>query len=59
MTYALRALRLALLQGASLTDLVGEILTMIAFCAVLVPLSALSFRMAVRRARDEGSLTQF
>jgi len=58
-TYALRALRLALLQGASLVDVAGELLSLIGFCVVLIPLSMYTFRMAMRRARYDGSLTQF
>ena len=58
-TYALRALRLALLQRASLTDLAGDLLILIGFCVLLVPLSLYAFQMAMRRARYDGSLTQF
>jgi len=58
-THALRGLRLALLQGASLADLAGEFLALIGFCVVLIPLSMYAFRIAVLRARDDGSLTQF
>jgi ABC-2 type transport system permease protein len=58
-TYALRALRLALLQGAQLADLVRDVLILIAFCLVLIPLSLYTFQMAMRRARYDGSLTHF
>ena len=58
-TYALRAMRLALLQGKSLTDLLADILVLTGFCVVLLPLSLLTFRLAVRRARKDGSLTHY
>jgi ABC-2 type transport system permease protein len=58
-TYSLRALRLALLQGAPLADLVGDLLILMGFCLVLIPLSLYAFRMAMRRARYDGSLTHF
>lgn len=58
-TYTLRALRLALLQGASLADLAGDLLMLMGFCLVLIPLSLYAFRMAMRRARYDGSLTHF
>jgi ABC-2 type transport system permease protein len=58
-TYALNALRLALLQGASISELAPDLLALGAFGVVLLPASLLSFRWAVRRARIEGSLTQY
>ncbi len=58
-TYALRALRLVLLQGASLADLASDVLILMGFCLVLIPLSLYAFRVAMRRARHDGSLTHF
>ena len=58
-TYALQAMRLALLQGASLKSLLPEIAILGAFSAVLLPLSLLSFHHAVRLAKVEGSLTHY
>ena len=58
-TYALRGMRLALLQGASFSTLQSDILALTGFCVFLLPLSLLAFRFAVRRARADGSLTHY
>ncbi len=58
-TYALRAMRLALLQDAPLIELIPDLMILAAFGVVLLPLSLLSFRYAVRRARLDGSLTHY
>lgn len=58
-TYALRAMRLALLEGASWRTLTPDLLALTLFILVLFPLSLLSFRFAVERARKEGSLAHY
>ena len=58
-TYALRAMRLALLQGAPLRELFSDILVLVIFSLVLLPASLLAFRYAVRRAKADGSLSHF
>lgn len=58
-TYALRAMRDALLRGASWRELAPDLGVLALFCAVLLPLSLWVFRLAVQRARREGSLAQF
>jgi len=58
-TYALRGLRLALLQGAAWSALFPDIAALALFSVVLLPVSLLAFRYAVRRARFEGSLTHY
>ena len=58
-TYALHALRRALLKGSRFADLVPDIRALVLFVAVLLPLGIAAFRMAVRRARQEGSLVQY
>ncbi|MDD5467601.1 MAG: ABC transporter ATP-binding protein/permease [Anaerolineales bacterium] len=58
-TYALEALRLALLQGAGIGELTSQIVPLLVFCLILVPLSLLTFRFAVYRARIEASLTHY
>jgi ABC-2 type transport system permease protein len=58
-TYALRAMRLALLNGASWATLAPDLLALATFCIVLFPLSLVAFRYSVERARLEGSLTHF
>jgi len=58
-TYSLRAMRLAVLQGYSLRALAPDILALALFSAVLLPLGMVAFRLAVRKAKMDGSLTQF
>lgn len=58
-TYALNGMRLALLQGASLPELLPDSLALVIFSALLLPASLLAFRYAVRRAKREGSLTHY
>lgn len=56
LTYALRGLRLAALEGYSLSALWQEVLMLIFFAAALLPLSALALRWAVRYAKGTGTL---
>lgn len=58
-TYSLRAMRLALLQGYPLAALIPDILVLAIFSLILLPLSLLAFRYAVHRARMDGSLTHY
>jgi len=58
-TYALRAMRLSLLAGASWSELLPDLLVLFGFAVVLFPLSLLVFRYAVERARQDGSLTHY
>jgi ABC-2 type transport system permease protein len=58
-TYSLRAMRLAVLQGYSLSALAPDLLALVLFAVVLFPLSLVAFRLAVRKAKLDGSLTQF
>lgn len=58
-TYGLRAMRQSLLSGASWQVLKPDLLALAAFCLLLFPLSLLIFRMAVDRARADGSLSQY
>ncbi len=58
-TYALEALRQALLNGATIGQLMPQILALTAFCVLLLPASLFIFRLAVRQARIDGSLTHY
>jgi ABC-2 type transport system permease protein len=58
-TYSLHAMRLALLQDAAWSELIYDLLILSLFVIVLLPLSLLAFRYAVRRAKVEGSLTHY
>ncbi|MGH2537282.1 MAG: ABC transporter permease [Candidatus Promineifilaceae bacterium] len=58
-TYAVNAMRLALLSGATWRELAPDLLILAGYALVLFPLSLLVFRLAVERARHDGSLTHF
>lgn len=58
-TYAVNAMRLALLNGASWSELSTDLLALLGFIVVLLPLSLLIFRWAVDRARLDGSLAHY
>jgi ABC-2 type transport system permease protein len=58
-TYSLRAMRLALLTGGTWPELYLDLLALLLFCLLLVPLSLLAFRYAVERARADGSLAHY
>jgi ABC-2 type transport system permease protein len=60
LTYALRAMRGALLEGRSLPDLIDGSLGVLALeCAVLLPLSVLVLAGCLRYARARGTLARF
>lgn len=58
-TYALRAMRLSLLTGASWAELMPDLIVLAGFTIVLFPLSLVSFRWAVERARLDGTLAHY
>jgi ABC-2 type transport system permease protein len=58
-TYAVRAMRLALLTGATWQVLLPDIVALLIFIVVLFPLALLIFQRAVERARIEGSLAHY
>ncbi|HOX54896.1 MAG: ABC transporter permease [Candidatus Omnitrophica bacterium] len=55
-TYSLRALRFALLKGYSWDMLSGDIIVLLGFCLVLLPISMIVFRWALIRAKARGTL---
>jgi ABC-2 type transport system permease protein len=59
LTYALDAMRLAMLQGYSIYELRFDILVLSGFTIVLTPLAFLVFKKALKRAKIEGSLIQY
>ncbi len=60
LTYALRAMRGALLHGRSLPELLGGPLgALLIECAVLLPISLLVLTAALRFARARGTLSRF
>ncbi len=58
-TYALRAMRLALLSQATWREISLDLLALLIFCLILIPCSLLAFRYAVERARTDGSLAHY
>jgi len=58
-TYALKALRGVLLAGYSFSQIKTEILALSAFAVVLFPLSIILFEFALKRAKRDGSLSQY
>lgn len=58
-TYALRALRGALMRGASLAELTSDIVVLLGFTVVLLPLSFWALRFAIRRMKETGELAHY
>jgi ABC-2 type transport system permease protein len=56
-TYALDAMRAALLDGASVFAIAYPLLILFLFAAVLLPMSMLAFSWAVRRTKITGTLS--
>ncbi|MBP7146131.1 MAG: ABC transporter permease [Acidobacteria bacterium] len=59
MYHANEAVRGAMVRGEGLGDLGPHLLALAAFAAVLVPFGLFGARIAVRRAKKEGSLIQY
>jgi ABC-2 type transport system permease protein len=56
-TYALDAMRAALLDGAGLSAIASSLLILFLFAAVLLPASMLAFSWALRRTKITGTLS--
>ncbi len=59
LTYALEGMRLALLKGAPISELLPHISALVVFAAIMLPISVLCFKYAVKKAKRDGSLTQY
>ena len=59
LTYALDGMRLAMLRGYSLYQIRFDVLVLLGFSVVLIPVSLLVFKAALKRAKAEGSLIQY
>lgn len=59
LSWSLRIVRGSLLQGMTLQDLGRDIGVLAGMTVVLVPLSLMASRFAIRRAKREGSLVQY
>jgi len=58
-THALEGMRMAVLKGHSLLQLLPYILALLVFSIIMLPLSILIFTFAVRKAKKDGTLTQY
>jgi ABC-2 type transport system permease protein len=58
-TYALDGMRKSLLASSSLVQVLPDVVALAAFDALLVPLSLVAFRGAVRKAKRDGSLSHY
>jgi len=58
-TYALSGMRKSLLASASLAQVLPDIAALALFDILLVPLSLVAFRWAVRKAKKDGTLSHF
>ncbi len=58
-TYSLEGMRMALLKGSSIGELTNSVIALGIFSIIMLPISVLSFRMAIRQAKIHGSLTQY
>lgn len=58
-THALNGMRKSLLASAAFADILPSIAALAAFNAVLLPLSLVAFRLAVRKAKKDGTLTHY
>lgn len=58
-THALNGTRKSLLASAALADILPSIAALAMFDAVLLPLSLIAFRLALRKAKKDGTLTHY
>jgi ABC-2 type transport system permease protein len=58
-TYAIQAIQLAVYKGYTLSQLLLETSLLFLFSVVLLPLSLVSFKFSLGKARREGSLGQY
>lgn len=59
LTYSLRSIRLALIKGYPISYFYNDILILLLFIVILLPLGLLCFRFAVRKAKIDGSLLYY
>jgi len=58
-TYSLRGMRHAVLQGYSVIQLLPDILALVVFFVVLLPVSSYGLQWALRRAKAAGTIFQY
>jgi ABC-2 type transport system permease protein len=58
-TYALDGMRKSLLASSAFAEVLPDVAALAVFDAVLLPLSLVAFRLAVRKAKRDGTLSHF
>lgn len=58
-TYSLEGLRMAILQGYTLGELLPNIVALLVFSIIMLPLSFTIFNYAIKIAKRDGSLAQY
>lgn len=58
-TYAIRAIELSVYKGYSFLQLTKEITFLLIFSLLLLPLSLIAFKYSLKKAKMEGSLSQY
>lgn len=59
LTFTLDAMRLSLLSGKTIVELIPQISALILYSIVLIPVGLIAFHFAVQKAKKDGSLTQY
>lgn len=58
-TYSIRAMELAVYKGNSILELAPEIIGLSLFSIILTPLSLIIFKLAIKKAKIDGSLIKY
>ncbi len=58
-TYSLHGMRNALLNGSPIGEIMEDIVALLIFIAIILPVGIISFRYAIKRAKTDGSLLQY
>ncbi|OPY57984.1 MAG: ABC-2 type transporter [Pelotomaculum sp. PtaU1.Bin035] len=59
LTHSLQAIRLTFLQGASIKDVACNLLALMVFSAVMLPAAVILFYIAIKKIRQEGSVSHY
>ncbi|MCK4668385.1 ABC transporter permease [Candidatus Dependentiae bacterium] len=59
MTYSLRGMRLLLLQNAPFSEILPDLLFLVIFTMIFLPISIYIFKFSVNKAKKDGTLIQY
>jgi len=59
LTWALETLRQTMLEGASLSQVAFQVLILVIFDIILLPIGILAFKLAFKKARIKGTLGEY